>query len=86
MKRIAKKTREQAALICAIAACEVPEGISYRGPRAWYAETIGPGLGASQPAIRLAIAAWEHVTKRNSWCQWHDAEAEALLRCGWEPS
>ena len=87
-KRIPKRVREQAALICAIAACELPEFPNWgvRGARAYYKQTIGPAIVASDEAIALALEAWRLVTLRGRhWTQAEDAEAEALLRCGWSP-
>jgi hypothetical protein len=87
--RISKRVRDEAALICAIAASEVPESLMFRGPRAYYLN-IGEHLGAGRNVsrgVRLANAVWSRLTNggRGLWTQALDVEAEALLRCGWSP-
>lgn len=82
--KISKKTREQAALICAIAACETKEGDTL--------SDISTRCKVSRAADRLARAAYER-TFYSHWAFVEDlfnyefacAEAEALLRTGWTP-
>ena len=72
--KISKKTREQAALICAVAASS------------YYCrdlDTARRHVGASRLACDIAFAALLEVL-----CYTHiqaAAEAEALLRTGWSP-
>lgn len=89
MKRISKKVREDAALICAIAASAPPGRDCYD-----YEIAIALGLWrgslartSKQPAMQLALAAWSNAYHYHgcSWTQATDAEAEALLRTGWVP-
>lgn len=83
MKRISKKTRDEAILICAIAASSA--GIT---PYTW----ITDSLRASDASYSLACAAVEKVHESKprykkgvaEWCE-QDAEAECLLRDGWSP-
>lgn len=84
--KISKRVREQAALICAIAACELPEEPQWqiRGDKALYTN-IERWLDADVDATRLALAAWREVGPRRVWTQAVDAEAESLLRTGWSP-
>lgn len=85
MKRISKKVREEAALICSAAAsCREPISIL---------STI-PSFGASARghAARLALSAWQqgwdssvdNHDNRARLCAAY-AEAECLLRTGWSP-
>jgi hypothetical protein len=84
MKRYSKKVREEAALICAIAAST---------PTEWYS-TIEIGLGLcdgcrDDSSHDLAVAAYRYVERYSAWPQFGqevDAEAEALIRTGWIPS
>ena len=89
---IAEKVREEAAVICAIAA-------SNPGLNQAYGSIVLALRGATRdsPSLRLAIRAWDAVTDRlmtEAWdatvgrpgrCDHPDAEAEALLRSGWSP-
>ncbi|MGN6108803.1 MAG: hypothetical protein ACTHU0_27100 [Kofleriaceae bacterium] len=84
MARISKKVREEAALICAIAASTpfLYDQIAYQLPTA----TIAGWLGASDDAFELALEA--RVRTAGDGCSYTavgDAEAEALLRTGWTP-
>jgi len=82
-KKIDKKTREQAALICAIAASTPAFNESY---------TMVLAAAITREAYDLAYAAWDAASSRIPYA--HDgsanpivdAEAEALLRTGWSPS
>jgi hypothetical protein len=90
--RISKRTREQAALLCAIGASTPLESGFYY--------TIALDLGVDERAVvDLAFAARYKAWRNAGWhpassaracasawglCR-HDAEAEALLRCGWDP-
>lgn len=75
MTRYTKKVREEAALICAIAASTPDLAQSYR--------TVALNLALDRSASEdLAFAAWQ-VTKR---AEHPDAEADALLMTGWTPS
>lgn len=74
--KISKKVREEAALICAIAA-STPSYANYYG-----GVVRDLGLGR-RPSFDVALSAWMHVHRIN---QDHtDAEAESLLRTGWCP-
>jgi hypothetical protein len=90
--KISKRTREQAAMICAIAASTPNE----RGSRPCYDVEVAQWLGlwrgtcvatyTKEPAVRLALDAWEFVFDRGErWTAETDADAEALLRTGWVP-
>lgn len=77
MTRISKRVREEAALICAIAASNE-----------W--DTMDPIPPRQTEAGRLAWAAekvtWSVWRQSTLWCkEAHWAEAEALIRCGWSP-
>lgn len=79
---ITKHIREQAALICAIAASS---------PDEWFS-TIEIGLGEDgwcRASHELAVAAWREASRRwpkaGTCKSVIDAEAEALLRTGWSP-
>lgn len=78
-ERISKRVREEAALLCSIAASTdilVTQAAGF--------------IGASDDAVALAYDAWsrsfwntDHL-RGLDWCEdW--AEAESLLRCGWLP-
>lgn len=78
--KYSKKVREEAALICAIAAST---------PFASYVEIRQiTGIGSDR-SVELANSAWKFVA--NAPCFWSvlspliDAEAESLIRCGWTP-
>lgn len=72
-KRISKRTREQAMMLCALAASNMTNTIE--------ADTI---VGAGPGAVRLAGAALDYVFEVKNNREWY-AEAEALLRTGWSP-
>lgn len=79
MKRISKKIREEAALMCAVGAS--------LGEIAHYA-TIGRNLDISDDAFTLAFMAWQVAAESypgSPMSNVVDAEAEALLRTGWMP-
>ena len=85
--RITKKVREEAALICAIAASN--EWTDYQDiPGGGMPEPAG-----TSPAHMLAWAANDAARKAWDKIDWNDgwrpeapwAEAEALLRTGWTP-
>ena len=78
--RITKRVREEAALICAIAACE---------PK-WFGRSItavGYDLDAGWPARCLARDAknYAYDTRKDGQYELACAEAESLLRTGWTP-
>ena len=78
-KKISKRTREQAAMICAIAASN-----DVNQPYVDVVETVG--MRVSDQAMDLAIKAhakviYSLVPDRDG----ADAEAEALIRTGWSP-
>ncbi len=84
-KKIDKKTREQAALICAIGASDPGDG----DQRLSYDLDIASRLGVRRDSapVLLAMQAWAVIWDRDEkWTQATDAEAEALLRTGWSPS
>lgn len=78
--------REQAALICAICASTRYE----RGHAVPFQDLdymlIQEAMGFSKDARYLAEDAWREVILNvDVWTREVDAEAEALLRCGWTP-
>jgi hypothetical protein len=82
VKTIPKKIREEAALICAIAASTPDLFANY--------DAVVEGLGASEEARDLALCAWWFVCCRVSGydpgtLSSVDAEAAALLLEGWVP-
>lgn len=81
MKRYSKRVREEAALICAIAA-------SNRDMNDWYGGVADEtGIQRQGEAFDLAIAAWCHALPASGALGPGelDAEAEALIRTGWTP-
>ena len=79
-KRIPKRVREEAAVICAIAAS--------MHPRRWTYEGIAEQLEFDRGSLQWALYAWMAAIGRSPWRDWqwfHDAEAEAMLRAGWSP-
>jgi hypothetical protein len=79
-KRISKRAREEAALICAVAA-------SSDFPARFYGNAA-MDLGVSQAAYRLAGNALQKAFEQehgDAIERAYDAEAESLLRCGWTP-
>lgn len=75
--KYSKEVREKAALICAIAASTPDLDQAYNRLRC----LLDKEVGADDEADDLAMAAWR-VTQ---YSDFPDAEAEALLRTGWEP-
>lgn len=87
MKRISKRTRKQAALICAIAASG---GMWLPGESRWSRYYANISIDLDEPsneALHLAVGAYHHVMRAlgGPWTVEVDAEAEALLRTGWSP-
>jgi molybdopterin/thiamine biosynthesis adenylyltransferase len=83
--KITKRIREEAALICAIAACEPASQHGVRGWRAYY-DCIASDLDVMSESQTLALAAWRHACPLSvQWTPEMDAEAEAMLRTGWQP-
>jgi len=85
-KKIDKRTREEAALICAIAACELKAHNG--GVAAW---GVADRIGATRESLNLALDAKVFaIAGRIDDTEWNYehacAEAEALLRTGWSPS
>lgn len=86
--RISKKTRERAALICSIAACEPPWGRAIcetardLGLNDGHAESLA--LQARYKADETLELNWPEDAP--GFYETACAEAEALLRCGREPS
>ena len=87
--KITKKLREQAAMVCAAAACVRSK--SETGGTMVY-DHIGNLLGVSRAARKLALDAWHAAPNPTDewrpdrgWTQARDAEAEALLRTGFVP-
>lgn len=78
--RIGGRTRETAALICALAASNQPH--------LFYPAEDALGVAPLSPAGRLARAAYGKVSESDSRPR-HNAEicaeAEALIRTGWTP-
>lgn len=76
--RISKRVREQAAMICAIAASTPDLAESY--------DMVVAHLDADRgPSLDLAMCAWRRVDKAAMDLANIDAEAEAMLRTGWSP-
>ena len=76
---IPRKVREEAAMICAIAASS--------GPRYRFYSEVAEFIGASDAAWSLAADAFSWaLTMEDSDPRVHDAEAEALIRTGWSPA
>lgn len=86
MKRISKKVREEAALICDISA-------SHASGDHWHSD-IGAALGFDREAAILAADALmevRHIDEMDDepgrlWPRYRDAEAARMLRTGWSPS
>lgn len=80
--KISKRDREQAALICAIAA-SAPAGVQP------FYDQIADNIDAAGESERLAMRAWkfawEFAANHGKWTREVDAEAEALIRTGWSP-
>lgn len=84
MVKISKKTREQAALICAIAASG---GVHTESPDRWtrvYCD-IARALDYDCVATRLSILAYDSLMRGRTWTRELDAEAESMIRTGWSP-
>jgi hypothetical protein len=80
VKRYSKKVREEAALICAIAA-STPR---YRVILTDVASDLDVSGGSD--SLSLACAAWWHPSLFDAdWNTTRAAEAEALIRTGWSP-
>lgn len=75
--RYTKRVREEAALICAIAASTPGLSQDYAGV------CSDAGFTIDGPSYDLAVAAWELC--EFVWPSNVDAEAESLLRDGWSP-
>ncbi len=84
-KRYTKAQREQAAIICAIAASNPRLSQAYRAVCIALDLPWCDDRGSDTPAYYLALVSWDkcHLT----WNCGHnvDAEAEALIRTGWSP-
>lgn len=76
--RISKKVREEAALLCAIAASDNYDGIV---SAAWRLDSIE---GAQELALEAQAFACSQRRLLTNYAETY-AEAEALLRCGWSP-
>lgn len=73
-----ERTRELAAQLCSMAAC-------MRFPSLWHAVNF-TGIPFRTKAFRLAWDAAVHVRNQlGLHAENHHAEAEALIRTGWEP-
>lgn len=79
--KISKKTREQAALICAIAASNFDFAESYSA----IAIGLWPNSRGRSDAYDLALRAWDDASRLGLPWPCVDAEAESLLRTGWSP-
>ena len=80
-KRISKRVREEAAIICAIAASTSDMNQSYRAVCDSLDIACRDTQGLELPFFELALAAWGETASAEN----PDAEAEALLRTGWSP-
>jgi hypothetical protein len=85
--KYSKRVREEAALICAIAASGGVLSPPWRARVVFYSEIEYALSTTGQHAKRLATAAWRYAMSRRPapWGREHDAEAEALIRTGWSP-
>ena len=84
MSRPSKATRQGAIRICALAASNQDLADDYDAVLSALGDHGMPGrFGrySRDPRWRLAIQAWEECW----WAERPDAEAEALLQCGWSP-
>ncbi len=83
--KISAKVREEAAVICA-------EQASQRGPTWTCRRTFAEAMGFTERSLNLAWRAYMFAAASAvylhggpSQCEVSHAEAEALLRTGWEP-
>lgn len=82
-KRISRKVREEAAMLCAIAASNAWVWNDEIGD---YQERPPDDTDAGRLARRAGSFAFEEWADRNDWTpDTHWAEAESMLRCGWSP-
>ena len=81
MKRYSKRVREEAALICAIAASSVSIYPVY--------DAFAASVAEHPDSLWLARKAWKRAMEgpppASHWTRVVDAEAEALIRTGWSP-
>jgi hypothetical protein len=86
--KITKRTREQAALICQMAA----SSSSRRRSHGTHDTCAALGVDQDSESAELAVEAF--LVALSAWLKWLGpnrrpipafAEAEALLRCGWRP-
>jgi len=90
MKRHSKRVREEAALICAIAASGGVVGYEERfGRRSCVYYTIyarlGSGMAPGCLALACRVCATLIGTMPGGWTRELDAECEARIRTGWSP-
>lgn len=84
--RYSKADREAAANLCSMSAC-----LGAFNPDTMHVYSdLRPSLGiesCESPPAKLAGLAWIHVHRARGfvWDHETDAEAEALIRTGWEP-
>lgn len=95
--KISKRTREGAAMVCAIAASTPADlaeaerwGLNYPSSMRPTYDEVGKWLGwlSDDDRVALAECAWTAVfdtLSEQNWTPEIDAEAEALLRDGWCP-
>lgn len=83
--KISKKTREQAALICAIAASNFDFAESYSAIAIGLWPNSRGRSDAYDLAHDLAFRAWDEASRLGLPWPCVDAEAESLLRTGWSP-
>lgn len=91
-KRISKRVREEAAVLCSIAACNEWEWTE--SDPASCAPDSNPAIGAPDSNTESGALAWQ--AERTAYAAWrsnpdwtpdtHWAEAEAMIRTGWSPS
>lgn len=81
-----KAERDVAALICAIAASQSDRSDAFY-------DRIADDIGADDASLFLAQDAWTDSVERRpggadfwDWLPERDAEAESMIRTGWEPS
>lgn len=85
--KISKRVREEAAMICAIAASnEWTDCLDVPGGGMPEQATTSPAHELAWAANRVARKAWDEIEWADGWrpeAPW--AEAESLLRTGWSP-
>ena len=84
--KVSKRDREMAALICAAMASNPDANGALFGVNYLTEAMVAASLGASDAALDMAPSAWVASHQWPSLGPDREAEAEALIRCGWSPS